>query len=73
MIIEQEEKYDFDESVEDEPVFQNINSIWTAKEETEWVATHYQTHQQDLVTFCVKGEDLQQPVIGLLQMSYSSQ
>ena len=36
MIMEQEEEYDSDESVEDEPVSQNVNSIWTAKDETEW-------------------------------------
>ena len=36
MIIEQEEEYDSDESIEDEPVSQNVSSIWTAKNETEW-------------------------------------
>ena len=36
MIIKQEEKYDSDESVEDESVSQNVSSIWTAKDETEW-------------------------------------
>ena len=35
MIIEKEE-YDSDKSVEDEPVSQNISSIWTAKDKTEW-------------------------------------
>ena len=34
MIIEQEEKYDSDESVEDDSVSQNVSSIWTAKDET---------------------------------------
>ena len=38
MIIEQEEEYDSDESVEVEPVRQNVSSIWIAKDET---ATHY--------------------------------
>ena len=36
MIIKQEEEYDSDESVEYEPVSQNVSSIWTAKDETEW-------------------------------------
>ena len=36
MIIEQEEKYGSDESVEDEPTSENVSSIWTAKDETEW-------------------------------------
>ena len=36
MIIEQQEEYDSDESVEDEPVSQNVSSIWTAKDEIEW-------------------------------------
>ena len=36
MIIEHEEEYDSDESVEDEPVSQNVSSIWTKKDETEW-------------------------------------
>ena len=36
MIIEQEEKYDSDESVEDEPVPQNVSRIWIAKVKTEW-------------------------------------
>ena len=71
--IEQEEEYDFDESVEDEPLPQNVSSIWIAKDKTEWVATHYQAHKQDLVTFCIKGVDPQQTVICLHQMSYSSQ
>ena len=35
MIIEQEKEYNSDESVEDEPVSQNVSSIWTAKDETE--------------------------------------
>ena len=35
MIIEQEE-YDSDESVEVEPVPQNVSSIWIAKDETGW-------------------------------------
>ena len=36
MVIEQEEEYDSDESVEDGPVSQNANNIWIAKDETEW-------------------------------------
>ena len=36
MIIEQEEEYDSNESVEDEPVSHNVSSIWTTKDETEW-------------------------------------
>ena len=36
MIIEQEEKYDSDQSVENEPVPQNVTSIWIAKDKTEW-------------------------------------
>ena len=36
MIIEQEEEYDSDESVEDEPLPQNVSSIWIAKDKTEW-------------------------------------
>jgi len=36
MIMKQEEEYDSDESVEDEPVPQNISSIWIAKDKTEW-------------------------------------
>ena len=36
MIIEQEEEYDSNESVEDEPVSQNVSNIWTAKDETQW-------------------------------------
>ena len=69
MIIEQEEEYDSDESVEDEPLPQTVCSIWIAKD----VATHYQAHKQDLVIFCIKGVDLQQTVVCLHQMSYSSQ
>ena len=34
MIIKQEEEYDFDESVENEPVPQNVSSIWIAKHKT---------------------------------------
>ena len=36
MIIKQEEEYDSDESVQDEPVPQNVSSIWIVKDETEW-------------------------------------
>ena len=36
MIIEQEKEYDSDESVEDEPLPQNVSSISTAKDKTEW-------------------------------------
>ena len=36
MIIEQKEEYDSDESVEDEPLPQNVSSIWIAKDKTEW-------------------------------------
>ena len=36
MIIEQEEEYDSDESVEDKPLPQNVSSIWIAKDKTEW-------------------------------------
>ena len=32
MIIEQEEEYDSDESVEDEPLPQNVSSIWIAND-----------------------------------------
>ena len=67
------EEYDSDESFEDEPVPQNVRSIWIAKDKTEWSRTHYQAHEQDLVTFCVKGVYLLQTVTCLLQMSYSSQ
>lgn len=38
MVIEQEEEYDSDESVEDEPVSQSVDSIWIAKDETEWLS-----------------------------------
>ena len=34
--IEQEEEYDSDESIEDEPLPQNVSSIWIAKDKTEW-------------------------------------
>ena len=34
--IEQEKEYDSDKSVEDEPLPQNVSSIWTAKDKTEW-------------------------------------
>ena len=73
MIIEQEEEYDSDESVEGEPLPQNVSSIWIAKVKQNGVATHYQAHKQDLVTFCIKEVDPQQTVICLHQMSYSSQ
>ena len=36
MIIEQEEEYDSDKNVEDEPLPQNVSSIWIAKDKTEW-------------------------------------
>ena len=36
MIIEQEEEYDSDESVENEPLPQNVSRIWIAKDKTEW-------------------------------------
>ena len=36
MIIEQEEEYESDESVEDEPLPQNVSSIWITKDKTEW-------------------------------------
>ena len=36
MIIEQEEEYNSDESVEDGPVPQNVSSNWIAKDKTEW-------------------------------------
>ena len=36
MIIEQVEEYDSNESVEDEPVPQNVISIWIAMDKTEW-------------------------------------
>ena len=36
VIIEQEEEYSSDESVEDEPVSHKTNSSWIAKDETEW-------------------------------------
>ena len=35
MIIEQEEEYNSDKSVEDEPLPQNVSSIWIAKDKTE--------------------------------------
>ena len=35
MIIEQEEEYDSDGSVEDESVPQNVSSVWKTKNETE--------------------------------------
>ena len=50
MIIEQKE-YDSNESVEDEPVSHNVSSIWTARTKQNGIATHYQAHKQDLVTF----------------------
>lgn len=37
MVVEQEEEYDSDESVEDVPAMsQHVDSIWIAKDETEW-------------------------------------
>lgn len=36
MVIEQEDEYDSDESVEDEPVPQSVGNIWTSKDETQW-------------------------------------
>ena len=72
MIIEQEEEYDSDESVDDEPLPQNVSSIWIAIKQN-GVTTHYPAHKQDLVTFCIKRVDPQQTVICLYQMSYSSQ
>ena len=36
MIIEQEEEYDSNKSVEDNPVSHNVSSIWTVKDKAEW-------------------------------------
>ena len=73
MIIEQEEEYDSDESVEDDTLSQSVSSIWTAKDETEWGSNPLPSEQTRFRTFCVKEVDLQQPVICLHQISYSSQ
>ena len=34
--MKQEEEYDSDENVEDEPLPQNVSSIWIGKDKTEW-------------------------------------
>ena len=73
MIIEQEEKYASDQNVDNEPVPQNVTSIWIAMDKTEWSSNPLQAHKQNLVTFYIKGVDLQQTVTSLHQMSYSSQ
>ena len=48
MIIEQEEEYDSDESVEDSPLPQNVSSIWIAKDKTEW-AKSAQTRSRNIL------------------------
>ena len=52
MLIEQEEKYDYDKSVEDEPVPQNVTSMWRANDKTKWSSnplTSAQTKSQDIL------------------------
>ena len=73
MILEQEEEYDSDESVDDEPLLQNVSSIWIAKDNTEWGNNPLPSVQTRSRNILHQRGDPQQTVICLHQMSYSSQ
>ena len=55
VIIKQEEEYSSDESAEDKPVSHNINSIWIAKDETEWSSIPLPSAQTISGNLCQKG------------------